>query len=183
MPLSISEQIANEFRQLMDAAKELTADGGPDLDELLQEGLANPLDPETAAGILTRATEVIRAGALARGDQKTADVLSKGATQLITLATAARERVRALGPAASTRMVKRQTVHLLEKHNGVQRGPVVPRPVFHETEVPMEGGFIRTRDIKLWRENERLEIHVQQYQARYGRPPTFSRPTMTMAAS
>ncbi len=59
MPNTITDQIANEFRQLIEAAKELTADDGPDLDELLTEGLTNPLDPETAAGLLGRATEMI----------------------------------------------------------------------------------------------------------------------------
>lgn len=172
MPNTITDQIANEFRQLIEAAKELTSDDGPDLDELLTEGLTNPLDPETAAELLGRATEMIRARAAARGDRKTADALSEGAAQLIALAAAAKERVRMMMPATRSGMVKRQTIHLLEKHNGVGRGPVVPRPVFHETEVPMEGGFIRTRDIKLWRENERLEIHVQQYQARHGRQPS-----------
>jgi hypothetical protein len=48
----------------------------------------------------------------------------------------------------------------------------VPTPVFHEKEVPMEGGFIRTRDINLWGGNERVEIHVGQFRAKNGRAPT-----------
>jgi hypothetical protein len=148
----------------------MTTDLGPEIDTMFMEGLARPLSPQEAERLLGRVIETIRATA-ANGNGTTR-TLDGDVGELVAMAIAARERVRASLTSAVSRMAKSKTVHLIPKHNGVCAGDVIPRPVFHEKEIPMEGGFIKTTDVRLWGENERLEIHVEQFQAKYGRPPT-----------
>src|SRR5439155_27390754 len=60
----------------------------------------------------------------------------------------------------------------LESRNGIQPGPVRPTPVFHMMEVPMNCGFVKTTDIKLWEDNVRLDIFIGQFKEQNGRKPS-----------
>jgi hypothetical protein len=161
-----------EFRALIELARTITSDLGPDLNAMLNEGLTRPLGVEEAERLLTKIVETLRESARARGDGATLASLSNGAAELVKAAIDARDRVRLWVPKPAAGMAKKQTVFLIPNHNGVVAGPVVPRPVFHEMEIDMVGGYIMTRDIKLWGNNERLEIHVGQFKSKYGRSPT-----------
>jgi hypothetical protein len=162
--------IADEFRRLVTTAQMITADVGAEAQKILEEGLAVPLDAERAERILSRVIEILHASAEARGDVETAAALD--VAELVKMAMAVRDRVRGTGLRRAAGMAKQRTVHLLSSYNGINAGQVVPTPVFHEKEIPMDGGFIKTRDINLWASNERLEIHVGQFRAKHGRPPT-----------
>ncbi|MBX3233521.1 MAG: hypothetical protein KIT84_10995 [Labilithrix sp.] len=164
--------LAKEFRLLLAAVKATASDLGPELDEMLVDGARKPLEPAEAERLLVRVVETIRRSADERGDARTAEAARANVNDLLALATSARDRVRSLVSARPVRMEKTQTCFLLKVHNSIERGPVVPTPVFHEKEVPMNGGFIRTSDIKLWESNERLEIHVAQFRAKNSRPPS-----------
>jgi hypothetical protein len=166
-----NEELSAEFRRLIETAQKITADVGAEADRILREGFASPLDAGQAERLLTRVIEVLRAGAESRGDTANAQALD--VHELLRMANAVRERVRQAGSEhAPARMAKEKTVHLIEDHNGIKAGEVVPIPVFHEKAIPMVGGYIKTQDINLWGSNERLEIHVGQFRAKNGRAPS-----------
>lgn len=167
---TLDPTVAREFAALIDYAKRLAPDVGPEVNALLEDGLARPLQRAEAAAILTRLVERLRSRAGSRGDHQTAASLEGAVEDLVTQALEVRARL--LPEDEPGPMVKQQTVFLLPEHNGMRSQPVVPRPVFHEREVPMIGGFIKATDIKLWQENERLEIHTGQFTAKHGRTPT-----------
>lgn len=163
--------LAAELRRLIDDARRLAPEVGPDIDQLLQDGLAHPLAAQELESLLGKVIERIRDSASRRGDAGAESALADGMEGLLRRVSAIREQVRATMPPPGP-MVRQHTVHLLEEHNGIRSQLVVPRPVFHEKEVPMVGGFIQTTKIKLWTGNERLEIHVNQFRSKNGRAPT-----------
>jgi hypothetical protein len=67
-------------------------------------------------------------------------------------------------------VVPPKRVDLIE-HKGTKPTPVHPRPFFHGREIALMGGYVRVTDINLWAENERLEIHLGQFQQQNGRLP------------
>ncbi len=163
--------LAGELRRLIDDARRLAPEVGPDVDQLLRDGLERPLAPQELESLLGKVIERIRGTAGRKGDVRTEAALATGMEELLQRVTTIRDQVRAtMAPPGP--MVRQHTVHLLEEHNGIRSQLVVPRPVFHEKEVPMLGGFIQTSKIKLWTGNERLEIHVNQFRAKNGRAPT-----------
>lgn len=89
----------------------------------------------------------------------------------------ARERLGQLLPAgdgataARPRPATRAGGPRLVARDGIAPGPVFPRPIFHGREVAMNSGFVKATDIKLWDENERLDIHLGQFREKHGRPP------------
>lgn len=169
--LKNDHDLASELRRLIDDARRLAPEVGPDLDQLLQDGLERPLAPQELESLLGAVIERIRASAGQKGDTRTEAALGGGVEELLRHITSIRAQVRSkLTPPGP--MVRQHTVHLLEEHNGIRLQPVVPRPVFHEKEVPMVGGFIHTSKIRLWTGNERLEIHVNQFRAKNGRAPS-----------
>jgi hypothetical protein len=169
---TMNDDVAREFRALLEAAQSMTSELGPDITSMLEEGLTRSLAPDDAERLLLHVVEAIRSTATAKDDGQTVNDLSSDLGRLIELASAARERIRRAPTSQPSRMAKRKTVELLAVHNGVEAGAVVPRPVFHEKEIPMLGGYIKTVDINLWGDNERLELHVAQFKAKSGRPPT-----------
>jgi hypothetical protein len=59
----------------------------------------------------------------------------------------------------------------LQEHNGFSPRAVKPAPIFHTREIQLVEGYVRTRDVSLWADNERLEIHLQQFQRLKERKP------------
>lgn len=168
----INDSIASEFRRLVEAAKDMTSELGPDIATMLQDGMNRPLLPREAERLLVLVVEAIRAAATTRGDGQTVNDLNSDVGRLVAEVTEARERIRTTFMKEPSQMARTKTIDLIPTHNSVRSGPVVPTPVFHEKDVPMEGGYINTADINLWGDNERLELHVDQFQAKHGRSPT-----------
>jgi hypothetical protein len=169
--MEFSDLIKAELARLIETAEELSAAGGPDVVSILRDGSANPLSPIEAERLLTHVVTIIAERAKARGDNSTLESLGHDAGRLIREALESRGRIRNYN-GNNAAMTRQHTVHLLDDFNGVRVHPVVPPPVFHEKEVSMVAGYVKTSDIRLWEKNERLEIHVQQFRARYGRGPT-----------
>jgi hypothetical protein len=163
------DELAIALQALLQEAQQLSADLGPTVRRVLDEGLRKPLAPQEAEALLTHVIEGLRTAARLRGDSKTEGALGQQAAELLQRAESLRERVRATAPGP---MVRAHSLHLLPEHNGIRHSPVAPTPVFHEKEVPVNGGYVRTKDIKLWSNNERLEIHVAQFRANHGRAPS-----------
>ena len=177
------DDIRNGLDELLLVAEAMSSDVGAAVEEMLREGLENPLSADEVRALLARVVEVVRAGAKKRGDGKTADLLDRDSEALIVQA----ERVRRqLSDGARTgRMTTNDnqrntrsdpsavsdTRLRLQSHDGIDPVSVRPMPVFHERPVAVTEGFVRTRDIQLWDENERLLIHLNQFRQKYGRRP------------
>jgi hypothetical protein len=162
------DDISKEFQALLDFAQRMTTNLGPDIESMLREGLEHPLSTQEVESLLRRVIERVRASTVPSGSGSEVE----DAEELLALAVTAHNRLVTRSGEFTARMVKVKTVNLLPEYNGVRSGIVIPTPVFHEKEVPMEGGFIKTRDIRLWGDNERLEIHVRQFKAKYSRSPS-----------
>ncbi|WP_420346545.1 hypothetical protein [Pelagibius sp.] len=165
----MQNDIANEFRALVEAAHRVSTDVGQTVEEILVAGTGDPLPTEEARSLLTRVVEVVRSGAADRGDKGGVAVLSRDLEGFINQVMATRTRL-GLTPGRAPDCNKAPL--LLQGYNGIQPRPVKPSPVFHEREIPVVEGFVRTRDIRVWDENERIDIHLNQFQQVHGRAPT-----------
>jgi hypothetical protein len=157
--------IAQEIRNLIVRAQALTSEVGNAVGEMLREGLEHPLSPEEAVALLGRAIEMMRNSAELRNDSATVAMLSRDEEALLEQARNLRENLSTPPAEASPPRVE------LQPFDGIDPYAVLPTPIFHERPVAVFAGFIRTRDIKLWEENVRLDIHLNQFQQKYGRKP------------
>jgi hypothetical protein len=159
--------VTSEFRDLIAAARKLSADVGETVAEILRTGLDRPLPREEARALLTRVVTVMRERAVGRGDDDTVALLDRDMQSIIDRALFERDRI------GIVHRPKRagQRPHL-QDYNGIQPHAVRPSPVFHEHEVAVMEGFVRARDIQLWDENERIDIHLKQFERTHGRRPS-----------
>lgn len=164
----MKNDIANEFSALIEAAREVSADLGQTVEEILTVGISNPLPPEEARSVLTKVVEVVRAGTAARGDDTGLSVLDRNVEDFIEHVISVRAR---LLPASDDSEELPERLQL-QPYNGIEPHPVKPSPIFHEHEIPVIEGFVRTRDIKVWDENERIDIHLNQFRQVNNRPPS-----------
>ena len=177
------EGIKKALTELLRATETMSSDVGASVEEILREGLENPISVDDVRALLTRVVEVVRAGAERRGDSETVELLDRdaeafiaqveqvrvqlsGSTGTSTSATNVAGSDTQSGPSATGE----QRLHL-RPYDGIQPAPVRPMPMFHERPVPVVEGFVRTQDIQLWDQNERLDIHLNQFQQKYGRGP------------
>lgn len=179
----MADNIRKEMVELLRSVEALSADVSTTVGELLREGLEKPLSADEIRVILTNVVEAIRKGAKSRGEAGTAEILDREAEALIGRAEDLRVRLSSRGKtnASETELTihneksdtqaRNHSVLQLQSYDGIDPRPVLPAPVFHERAVAVWEGFVRTRDIELWDENERLEIHLSQFQQKYGRGP------------
>ncbi len=177
------DEIKSSLAELLRSAEEMSSDVGATVEEILREGLENPLSPDEVRVLLTRVVEAVRRGAARRGDQGTVERLDREAEALIERVAEVRARLSAgvegngLGTevpspdGTSERSGSDDPRLRLEAYDGIKPRAVQPTPVFHERPVAVEEGFVRTQDIELWDQNERLDIHLNQFQRKYGRGP------------
>ena len=159
----------NEFQALIEAAHRVSTDVGQTVEEILMAGTVDPLPMEEARSLLTKVVEVVRTGAVQRGDEAGAAALNRDLEGFINQVMAVRTGLRLkLGQVVASGKKRLQ----LQEYNGIQPKPVKPSPVFHQREIPVVEGFVRTRDINVWDENERIDIHLNQFQQVHGRGPT-----------
>ena len=161
----------------------MSSDVSVTVEEILREGLENPLSPEEISALLTRVVEAVRKGASRRGEQGTVELLDREAETLIErveevraqlFARAETNGIGAAVPDPDGRGMKSDGngPHLrLQSHDGIRPRAVQPTPMFHERPVAVMEGFVRTREIELWDQNERLYIHLNQFQQKFGRGP------------
>lgn len=166
--MNTSIGISAEFKEIIEDAFRISQDIGSVIEESLSEVVKNPLSREDAKKLLTAVITKVKDNARKRGDETTATELEKNMTRWTDEALKTRERV--LNQSQSTNGT--ETVLELMPFNGVKPGSVHPRPTFHRYEVAMNCGGVKTTDIKLWENNERLDIHVNQFRHIHGRGPT-----------
>ena len=166
--MKVDEDVRREFTAIVEAAYCISKDVGQEVEHILQRGREAHLSREEAYRLLTRVITVLKGSAARRGDEATTKALEGDIASVVQQAIDARSRLIGEGPAARP---VRVPVALIA-HNGIDPGPVHPRPCFHGKEVPMNSGFIKTIDIELWDRNERLDIHLGQFRQKHGREPT-----------
>lgn len=155
---------------LLQTAEAMSSDVSNEVEEILREGLENPLSIGQLRDLLKRVIDAVKSGAEARGDTQTATRIDSEAETLIKHVEAVRAR---LGDDVPKQRpdTKGSTRLKLRSHDGIKPAPVQPTPIFHERPVAVTEGFVRTRDIQLWDENARLDIHLNQFKNKYGRAP------------
>lgn len=160
-------ELSTAFSEIVALAHRISPDLKEDVDHMLRTGWDHPLPRERLAEILTRVATTIREYATRTNDKKILASMGPSVEALVTKVVSLRDMVNGAkaGPGTSAR------VKLLGSHNGISKRPVKPSPVFQGREIPMDEGFVRTRDVSLWVDNERLDIHVRQFRETHGRAP------------
>ena len=177
------EGIKEALAELLRETEAMSSDIGVSIEELLREGLENPISADHVRALLTKVVEVIREGAESRGDSETVNLLDRDAEAFIARVEQVRAGLSASAGTSSptTNAAEPDTTSSpsasgqkrlhLQSYDGIDQAPVRPMPVFHERPVAVVEGFVRTRDLQLWDENERLDIHLNQFHQQYGRGP------------
>jgi len=138
----------------------------------LLQGKEKPLGPDEASRLLKTVITVLRRSAAQRGDNRAAKELEGDIQSLIDQVISVRRKLEPTDGDDPTSVVEARKKNLqLVPRKGIPVSPVSPRPCFHGREVPMNGGFVKTTDIALWDGNERLEIHLGQFEQKNGRRP------------
>lgn len=153
------------FERFLNVAKRVSDDVADEVEAVFRKGLESPLDAAEAIELLKMAAEKIKEGAKARGDVKTAQAIGDDVDRI------AADIIDSVKNGSNGQMTRDHTVHLMDNYNGIKPAYVVPRPWFHEKEIPMKSGYVNTIDINLWEKNERLDIHIGQFKEKYGREP------------
>ena len=174
--MTMNEEIREGLVELLRVAEAMSSDVGPSIEQVLREGLEHPLSGDDVRTLLTRVIAVVKAGAERRGDTDTVDLLDRDAENLIRRAAQMRAKLSGGTRTGSSTTSfagseARDTSLSLRSYNGIDPTPVRPMPVFHERPVAVIEGFVRASDIQLWDKNQRLAIHLNQFQKKYGRGP------------
>lgn len=167
------DEILAALEGVLAEAKRISEEVGQEVEEILRLGRENPLSRDELVGLLSRVVDTLQRRATERGDRQTAEELQGKVELLISKVIRSREeleaptRVMDVGPRSS-----QFRKMILDEHGGKRKEPVLPRPWFHGKEIPMWSGFVKTTELSLWDRNERLEIHLGQFQQTHGRSPT-----------
>lgn len=156
------ELLQQELQILVERAFSISADVGKEVQDLLRLGEQNPLTGEELERFIEKVVRVLVSGAERRGDAETLKALNES-PEII-----ARRIVQGL----SRPVVLDRSRNALTAHNGIDPRPVKPAPIFHQRPIPVIEGFVRTRDIALWGENARIDIHLAQFRKEHSRAPT-----------
>jgi len=163
--MSENKNYENEFQSVIEAAFRASADVGEEVNQILKEGRDHPLTPEEAAELLRKVINVLKTSAAIREDEKTIGALQGNVEEVV------QRILQAERPSVVYSNNGAKKLQILAR-NGIDVAPVQPRPCFHGRDVPMMSGFVKTTDINLWDKNERLDIHLNQFQHKFGRKPT-----------
>ena len=159
----------NEIEEVIRAAYRVSNDIGREVEAVLAEGRERPLSRDEAAKLLRRVITVLRDNASRRGDQAALRSLTGDINNLVERIIQARD-----DPSLDRHVQSRPANKRLElvSRDGIEPAPLFPRPWFHGRDIPMNAGFVRVTDIELWADNDRLDIHVNQFQRREGHRPS-----------
>jgi hypothetical protein len=169
MSTQMTSVVTEELARLLLEAEAVSGDPDDTVARLLREGLAEPLRPEEAIALLDRVLTRLEAEAAGRADDSLVAAIRSSGETLRRRVADARSRSPRTTPtsngAPSPKVLK------LQGDGDIDVRPVYPRPTFHGHQIPMMAGFVDVRDIVLWADNERLEVHVEQFRRMWGRDP------------
>lgn len=163
--MEINEGVRREFTALIKDAYRLSVDVGHDVEEVLRAGLEQPLTRDEAVQLLKKVIGVLKESAEKKGDAAAVKSLEGDVDALAEELAAGRH----WGDAGVLPNGKRRVE--LKGKKDVPVNVVRPEPYFHTRRVPMYGGFVKTTDIELWQENDRLDIHLNQFRQVRSREP------------
>ncbi len=179
----MSDENKKSLAALLHSAETISSDVSATVKEILREGVEKPLSREEIRVLLTRIVEAVRKGGSRRGDQEIVKLLDREAETLIDDVEEVRVQFfsgaeeSSAGVAISDPDQKRSKPDgnepnlRLQDYDGISPRPVKPVPMFHGRPVTVMEGFVLTRHIELWEQNERLNIHLAQFQQKFGRDP------------
>jgi hypothetical protein len=171
-----TEAFQHDFEAVITEAHRISADVGREVERILKAGRENPLPRAQAIKLLTTVIETLQASGKKRG--KIPKGFEGDVKALVARIIKSRERLEGNaerngqaddddGPEGGDTGASIE----LASMNGVTAGTLHPTPWFHETKVPMVHGYVKTTDMCLWDRNDRLDIHIRQFQQEYGRDP------------
>lgn len=166
--MGVDERTRRGFVEFIQEAYLISADVGAEVERALRIGREHPMEDEELDRVLTKVVVALKEGADRRGDAETARALQGDVSQIVRRIMRADGQVLVNGVSKGTRRSKLK----LESYNGIDPHPVFPRPIYLGKEIAMNAGFLRTADIDLWDENQRIEVHLKQFEAKYGRRPS-----------
>lgn len=158
----LNETLGREIAMLFERARIISADLAQEVTGVFENVEIPKLTASDAASLLERVVAVVRArqrelGQTPLGEQQYEALMSQIRAARATVDQQPKSHASRCAP--------------FQEHNGIKPHPVKPVPVFHTREVPVTEGYVRTRDLDLWDSNERIEIHLQQFQRKHGRKP------------
>ena len=162
-------QLQRGYELLFERVMSISADCTEDLERVRFEGAQDPMSPQEVVSLLSRCIDEACLGARRRGDPSTADRLETTKEQIMQEVLQSREQGDLSGGRGPDLVHQPLT---LGSHNGVEPRPVRPSPVFHGRPIAVKEGFVDVQDIRLWGKNERLKIHVAQFEKTHGHSPT-----------
>ena len=162
-------QLQRGYELLFERVKSISEDCTEDLERIRLEGARDPMSSQEVVNLLSRCIDEASLGARRRGDRSTAKRLETTKEQIMREVLQSREQVD-LPDGSEVNLVHQPLT--LRSHDGVQPRPVQPSPVFHGRSIPVKEGFIDVQDIRLWGDNQRLRIHVDQFEKTHGHSPT-----------
>jgi hypothetical protein len=175
-----TEMFQREFEAVIAEAHRISADVGGQVERILKAGRDHPLSRPEAVRLLTTIIETLQASGKKRG--RVPAGLEGDVSALVEQIIEAKERLeRSLGTAAQSKGKPSGAsraadgpdeggLELLSR-DGVEAGALHPVPLYQEKNVPMYHGFVRTADLALWDRNDRLDIHIRQFEQQFGREP------------
>ena len=167
--MGIDVQLQRGYELLLEMVRSISEDCAEDIERVRREGARDAMTRQAFQDLLSRCIDEACLGARRRGDIETADRLETTKEQIMEEVSQSRERggLRSgQGPDSARQELT------LRSHKGVEPHPVRPSPVFHSRPVTVNEGFVDVHDIRLWGENQRLKIHVGQFENTHGRKPT-----------
>ncbi|HMH44346.1 MAG TPA: hypothetical protein VK557_12730 [Pyrinomonadaceae bacterium] len=167
--IKVTDDLRKEFVGIIQEGRSISAEIGTKLEELLQDGLKHSLSREETSRLLARTFNVLKELVVRRKDKAALESLTSKLEEIVDRVLTTRESI-TMNPNVDGSDGAAATIELTER-NGIQPRPVFPTPCFHEIEVPMRAGFIKTTDIRLWPKNERLDLHIKQFHQKNGRGP------------
>lgn len=168
-----AELDSNEIRELIEQAMSLSEDYGAEVEEAVRAATATPLEPDRAMRLYLKVLKILRAAGSEELTAKQRKVLVK---QI--------EREAAEAVAAVKRPVnkKRDALDLAERY-GLSPREVLPIPTFNDMPIPMKEGYVDIEDLRLWKGNHRLELHVAEFREQNHREPLDDELVMIMHGS
>ncbi|RCJ16860.1 hypothetical protein A6S26_32420 [Nostoc sp. ATCC 43529] len=165
--IDITKDIQKSIEAVIEEARRISTDVAEEVEEILQQGRENPLPPDEVFQLLTKVIGVLKHSASKRGDQAASKSLEGDINQIVQQIIEIREQVMQDTLEVTSLAKKFELV----AHKGIKPGPVLPTPCFQGKLIPMISGFVKTIDIQLWNENDRLDIHLGQFRQKNGREP------------
>ncbi len=152
----------------------ISEDVGREVEELLGREVGRMGDEEVRA-LFRKVVQTMKRGASRRGDRILAAQLAGEMETIVSKMMAARQAAKrsdATPEATVGGATQGGEGNDARPNTGPGLKPVLPVQVFHGRRVPLYEKHVNTRTIALWTENERLDVHLEQFRALHDREPT-----------